>query len=57
MEEKKIVFTSKLVEEIKQRQDEGVIIPMHQKFWFGNMTNVKKANLKVTKKGTQLFYI
>lgn len=47
MEEKRIVFTTKLVEEIKKRQDEGVIIPMHQKFWFGNMTNVKKSNLKV----------
>ena len=47
MEENRIVFTSKLVEEIKKKQDEGILVPQHQKFWFGNMTNVKKANLKI----------
>ena len=48
MEEKIVVFTTELVNEIKDKFDQGYQIPQHHKFWLGNMPNVKKAGLKMS---------
>jgi hypothetical protein len=40
--EKQTVFTTKLVDEINEKNNKGFIIPRHEKFWYSNLVQVKK---------------
>lgn len=45
MAEKQVRFTTELIEEIREKHDQGYVIHQHEKFWLGNMVNVKKTGL------------
>ena len=45
MVEKQVLFTTELVDEIREKHDQGYVIQQHEKFWLGNMVNVKKQGI------------
>jgi hypothetical protein len=45
MAEKRMVFTTDKIEDIRNRFDQGDVIPRHEKYWFGNLSQVKRSEL------------
>lgn len=43
--EKQVVFTTQLIEEIVNKHNKGYVIPRSEKFWYSNMVNCKKDGI------------
>lgn len=39
------IFTSQVIDQIKERSDLGFKVPRHEKYWFSNLQMVKKENI------------
>ncbi len=54
MSDKQIVFTTKLVEELSEKDSKGFVLGRHEKFWYSNYKNVKKDGISFSMSNDEL---